>query len=247
MKLINGIWQNKDYPIYINGKRKRAIVVPSGPDAYTMSLLHLNGVDASTTITDETGKTWTARGHGQLDTAQYKWTSSLLCDNGNDDYVDTPDHADFSLGNGEWCIEFWVRLATINHDYYFLGHSNSAINDYSFYFYIDSANTLAGHIHNGTADKSISSSGEVTFLVNTWYHVALLRQVNTMKMYIGGTALSGTQDLTGNTIRDSGGSLAVGRVGDFASMNLDGWIDEFRLSVGTCRYTANFTPPAAEF
>ena len=47
------------------------------------SLLHFDGVDASTTFTDVKGKTWTASGSAQLDTAQAKWgPSSLLLGSG---------------------------------------------------------------------------------------------------------------------------------------------------------------------
>lgn len=42
-------------------------------DGYTVVLLHMNGTDASTTFTDESGKTWTAGGNAQIDTAQSKF------------------------------------------------------------------------------------------------------------------------------------------------------------------------------
>ena len=40
-------------------------------DGYTVSLLHMNGADASTTFSDESGKTWSST--AQLSTSQYKF------------------------------------------------------------------------------------------------------------------------------------------------------------------------------
>ena len=81
-------------------------------DSYTKALLHFDGADTSTTITDESGKTWTPAGTAQIDTAQYKWTSSLLLD-GNSDYISTPDHDDFNVGSGDFTIDFWVRFNSV--------------------------------------------------------------------------------------------------------------------------------------
>ena len=81
--------------------------------AFTKSLLHFDGADASTTFTDESGKTFTARGNAQLDTAQQKFgTASGLFD-GTGDYIDTPDHADWFLGTGDFTIDFWVRFSDV--------------------------------------------------------------------------------------------------------------------------------------
>src|SRR5262245_47256258 len=48
-----------------------------GNDTYTKVLLHFNGTDASTTITDDnsggSAHTWTAAGNAQIDTADYKF------------------------------------------------------------------------------------------------------------------------------------------------------------------------------
>jgi hypothetical protein len=41
--------------------------------------------------------------------------------------------------------------------------------------------------------------------------------------------------------------LAVGRGGALNTLQWNGFIDEFRLSVGTARWTAGFTPPTANY
>jgi hypothetical protein len=82
----------------------------------SVTLLHLDGTDESTTITDTaTGgsapHTYTCSGGAQLDTAQKKFgTASLLLDS-PDDYVSCTDNlADFCDLGTTWTIEAWVYL-----------------------------------------------------------------------------------------------------------------------------------------
>jgi len=84
---------------------------------------------------------------------------------------------------------------------------------------------------------------EATVSLNTWNHVAYTRNGSTLTRYINGTA-NGTATWSANLTGSSfliGGSTA-GNVG-----YLTGNIDDFRITVGVARYTANFTPPTAAF
>lgn len=78
------------------------------------SLLHFQGADASTTFTDETGRTWTARGSTALSTAQAKFgTSSLFVGlhavgNTGNAGITAANAEDFQLDNGDFTIEFQI-------------------------------------------------------------------------------------------------------------------------------------------
>ena len=78
--------------------------------------------------------------------------------------------------------------------------------------------------------------------LNTWYHMALVSDNGTAKMYLDGVVQSDTE--TAQNITDSG-TFHIGSQGP--DRPLDGYIDEFRISVGICRYTSNFTPSTTEF
>ena len=81
--------------------------------------------------------------------------------------------------------------------------------------------------------------------VDTWVHVALTRQGNTLRAFWGGTQVGADGTFSGSIYINSA-DLFIGALRD-GNGSYDGWIDEFRLTVGVARYTANFTPPTAPF
>lgn len=72
------------------------------------ALLNFEGADASTTILDDYGNTWTAAGNAQIDTAQFKFGNSSLLFDGTGDYIGTPDI--LRLGVDSWELSAWFRI-----------------------------------------------------------------------------------------------------------------------------------------
>ncbi len=218
-----------------------------GFDSDAKVLLHFNGDDASTTFTDETGKTWTPVSNAQLDTAQQKFgTASLLLD-GTDDYIYSADSDDFYLGTGNFTIDMWIRVTAVSGLQCVFSQSTDA-NNYVM-FYVDGANMTFYAMVSGSA---IAYYGFSTgFSINTWYHVALVRNGTDLKLYKNGTAVTRTINVAISTssipnftrdpcigVLDRGGTL---------SRYFGGWIDEYRFSKGIARWTANFTAPTEEY
>lgn len=229
-----------------------------GNDASTVSMLHLDGADASTTFTDEASAgthTWAACGTAQIDTAQQKFgTGSALFD-GNSDYIQTPYSADFNFGGNPFTWDFWVRfnslptLGTIVMA--FLGYSDDA-----------NANRLQMYIYNGSGtyylymvcktNTATAAQYNVAWTpsLNTWYHLAMVRNGTNLYMFINGTS----QTLTVNTACGTNNfdpsvqlPFTIGRQDLGATYYLDGWIDEVRISKGIARWTASFTPPTEPY
>lgn len=219
-------------------------------DSYTKALLHMDGSDASTTFTDESGKTWTANGNAQIDTAQSKFGGASGLFDGTGDWIDTPDSADFTLGSGDFTIDMWLKRGADGVTQYFCGQNNSSATEASTSFQIalHATNKLYSYWFWG------SSAGNYETIIGTttvnvalgWFHVAFVRSGNTLTQYINGVA-DGTANLTGKTINNSSNKFALGRIGEYTSNTYNGWIDEFRFSKGIARWTANFTPPTSAY
>jgi hypothetical protein len=206
-----------------------------GNDAFTKLLLHCDGADASTTITDSSSsaRTITAVGNAQIDTAQSKFGGASLLHDGTGDYVTAPDSADWDL-DADLTVDLWHRFNSVVQTI-LVGNYLNAGTGWTFQYRTD---TTALRFMNGDStifERSWSPS------TNTWYHIAVIRTGSTMRFFIDGTQLgtdaTSATSFSGSTVALSvGGSTVLG-----AASN--GWFDEVRVSKGVARWTANFTPP----
>ena len=206
-----------------------------------VSLLHFDGTDASTTFTDETGKTWTANGNAQIDTAQLKFgTASGLFD-GTGDYITTPDSADFAFGTGNFTLEFWMRPNTTAAASYMVHHSAAA--GYGFEVFRNGTAVSFYASTNGSSWDIASNKTIGTVATNTWYHVAVTRSGDTWYTFLDG--VQGATWSSSSALYDSNQTFQVGAWN--GALSYDGWIEEFRMAKGIAVYTADFTPPASPF
>jgi hypothetical protein len=226
-----------------------------GNDSYTKVLLHMDGSDTSTTFTDDnaggSAHTWTAAGNAQLDTADKKFgTASGLFD-GTGDYITTPDHSDFTLGSGDWTIDFWFKADDAGGTAKALGGQRSAAGTattISWEIYKTAANVIQLDVVQSSTLTSVTGTTTFTSALNTgWHHVAAVRTGDILKLFIDGVQEGSSTAFTGS-VNDSSEVLGVGVIGAFTALSQwDGWIDEFRLSVGIARWTAAFTPPTGSY
>lgn len=214
-------------------------------DSNTVSLLHFDGTDASTVLIDESGKTWTRAGDAQIDTAQYKFGGSSGLFDGTGDYWDTPDSADFDVGSGDFTIDCWIKRAAVGAEHRIAGQMDATPTNTTIatFIYVLNTNVLAGGIYTSSTAKSCASVGTID---TNWHHVAMVRNGNTIKLYIDGTN-DGSVDVTGVTVNNSAAKFAVGRHGEYNTNLFNGWIDEFRFTKGLARWTTNFIPPTAPY
>lgn len=218
-------------------------------DSFTKTLLHFNGTDASITFTDESGKTWTANGNAQIDTAQSVFGGASGLFDGTGDYLSSADHADWRLDDGsnsnKWTIDFRVR---------FNGDPGTAIHGF-IEQRADSANLWALVLNSNVVYFQVRSSGSNIILPSfawnpagdTWYHIALVKDgTNGYMFFVDGTQVGTTQTDT-DVIPDFAGTALIGIYSTSTNNYLNGWLDELRVSKGVARWTANFTPPSSEY
>lgn len=227
-----------------------------GNDSYTKVLLHMDGSDASTTFTDSnaggSAHTWTAAGNAQIDTADSKFGGASGLFDGTGDDVSTPDHADFALGSGDFTVDFWFKVnAASGSELRACGQSDTSLTaaDSSFRIYRTTGNVMRADVSNGSALTSVTGTTQFTNAVNTgWHHLALVRTGNVLKLFIDGTQ-EGSNVAFSGTVPNSTATLSVGSrgggTGAFSPWN--GWLDEFRISVGIARWTSAFTPPSVAY
>jgi hypothetical protein len=213
--------------------------VPNDPNfAFNSLLLHGDGTNGSTVITDSSGspKTVAAVGNAQISTAQSKFGGSSI--------AFTPSSSLTIAANSAFIFETDFTIET-------------------WAFPTDTVTTLQGLIQiNNLANgvllrinctaigddvyvRNVSKIGITPQIVfNDWNHIALTRSGTTVRAFVNGIVDSETLTVS-STVNSANGNIVIG-LGSQGNQFL-GYIDDLRITKGVARYTANFTPPTAPF
>jgi hypothetical protein len=95
----------------------------------------------------------------------------------------------------------------------------------------------------GTGSSNIILGQNTALITNgAWYHVAVARASGVARFFVNGTLVTSAS----HTYNFTSTNLVIG--GYYSTSYLyNGYIDDFRITKGFARYTANFTPPTAAF
>jgi len=206
-------------------------------------LLHCEGADTSTTITDNapTVKTVVCGGNAQISTARSKWGSSSVLFDGAGDYLTATDHADFAFGTGDFTIEFWMYL-TGGGDYLYDSRPNGTNSGAYPTIYVNNGPLKLAFMN--TATERIT--GTTTLTTSVWHHVAVSRTGTSTRMFLNGVQEGATYTDSTNYINGTARPIIFGN-GFNTTSSMPGNIDDVRVTKGFCRYTATFTPPVTTF
>jgi len=242
-------------------------------DANTLLLCHFDGSNGSKSIVDDarpantktcvavgnvaisdaqskftssprTAKTITASGNAQVSTAQSKFGGASALFDGNGDLISTVTSSDFSFGTGDFTIELWVYAtaspATGWTPIITLGSSGGGK---EIRIGQNMAGSGYGFLMPNATNTSDLSYAVGTLSLNSWQHLALVRDGSNLKLYNNGTQVQSQG--CGFNFTDTGGiKIAYGVYSGDGYYT--GYVDEVRVS-NKARYTTNFTAPTAAF
>lgn len=151
----------------------------AGGTEHIIHLLHFDGDNDSTTVTDDVTTTWTVNGDAKLKTAYLKIGLSSIYFDGVGDYIAATIAA---LGSGDMSIECWVYPTALNKPIWMNGTGGNET--------LSLATDASGHVilrayftGSGTADKIITVK---TIAVNEWSHIRLVRSSGVFYIYVKG-------------------------------------------------------------
>lgn len=218
--------------------------------AQVVSLLHFDGANASNVFVDQRGKVWTAKGNAKISTAQSKWGGSSGLFDGAGDYLTTPAHADFNFGAGDFTIEGWLYQIANNTGTQFggswyqlvIGQAQLGTAGNASFSVSLKAGVVEASLYQGGLNKTVPVTGALT--LSQWHHLAFVRYGGTLFVFINGEQRGSLAFAGATTASTRVISIAADDIGQ-GSFN--GHLEEFRITKGVARYTANFVPPAAPF
>ena len=227
---------------------------PTAPLSSSGSVLHIKGTDASI-IDKSQGSNLKLVGNTTGSTTQTKFsnTKSMYFD-GTGDYAQLPVGS-LHLGSLDFTIETWIYQDTN------AGSGSSSHTIYSDWINTNNDKSILLRITDSSGQKVqllYSTDGTTNIIYtstssissSTWTHVAVCKDSTSLRLYIDGVEEIWANNPSFNLNPNAGtiGPLIGGNYDEALTSYgqfFDGYIQDFRITKGLARYTANFTPPTA--
>lgn len=214
-------------------------------------LLHADGTNGSTTFTDSSSNNFTVTSvsSAAISTSIYQFGSGSISLNGTSQYLTVPDSSAFDFGSGDWTVECWVRVTSLSTNRAVIFKRVDNLNDERWVgMGIAPNGTVGGLVASSSTAWGVNASTTSTVSLNTWTHLALVRNGSDVSLYVNGTKNTLTTTASFSVYKDTAPVLIglSGTTGIYPYY-FAGNIDEVRITKGVARYTASFTPPSQAF
>ena len=169
------------------------------------------------------------------------WSANFGAGEGNLYWADS---SAFTLGSGDFAIEFWWWPTSVAAEQDMFGQWSSGDSNESWLFYSGSTVTGFNYVTDGATDKYVSSSTRPT--IGRWNHICACRNSNTISYYINGTRTATVSESA--AISDSSRIWCAGGRGGSSYGRIQGLISDFRIVKGSNPYnatSASLTVPTA--
>lgn len=202
--------------------------------ASVFSLVHFNAADGTTTLACQKGVSYNRSGDPVIQ------SGSALYGSGGGKFFGTPGYNYWKVAVGgyfssTYTMEAMVRFTDATQEWIPFSLDQGS---YSVIPYLSGGvikmQTFGGVITGGTS----VSPGQ-------WVHIAVVKNAGTLYLFVKGI-LQGSVSDSGNASKFG---MTLGGAPNYYGQirNFKGDMDEFRMTDGVARYTANFTPPSAPF
>jgi hypothetical protein len=213
-------------------------VTPTAGDSLFSSvalLLHADAAGSSFVDSSPYSRTITASGDATQSATQSKWGGKSAAFDGNGDYLS----ATIPTLSGDFAIEMWfyataLGLASPGSRCSIIGTRTGSSGDAGFCLALaDNATSPSGGVFFHT-DSTAIVNASTTWSLNQWNHLAVSRSGSTVRIYLNGSVV-GSGTFSGTFTETA---LRIGgepRTATGANSNFTGYIDDFRLTVGSAR------------
>jgi hypothetical protein len=202
-----------NFTITVNGNPNVSIVNPFGDTVSTIS-----------------NYTWSAN----------SYSASGYFD-GTGDYIQYPNSTEFQFGTGNFTIEFWWYPTTLAATQPLVYHTNDNFVSGTGEFVIVYNTSLGLRFYINAGATTVDQGSTTGWTINQWYHVAAVRNSNTLTLYRNGIVIA-SGSVSGVTI---GANVTTQVMGEsYDPLYSTGYMSNFRV-VKRPLYTGPFVPPAA--
>ena len=157
----------------------------------------------------------------------------------NGGYLSMATTTGLSIGTANFTLEYWINLSTFSTSPNMIDFRPVSTNGAYITMYVDPTGHL---IYLANATLLITSS--TTMSVNTWYHIAMVKNSGTTIMYINGIQVGSYADSISYLVGANRPTIGAATYTP-GTYTISGYMSNVRLVVGTAVYTTTFTPPIA--
>lgn len=212
------------------------IDVPTSPPADIPGTYVLSNFVAGQ-ITDVTSKVDILTvNDAKITDVQSKWGTSSIYFDGND-YIDLPNSPLVRFGFGDFTIEFWIYLNTLDYSVirYIMGKGDGATSAGSMFSLAVTGENFSFYLSSG---EDVHLSRPVWY-TDDWMYVAIVRQGTNFRSYFNGFNYTSFNASSASSLR-SGGTNPL-RIGSYATGGFNGYMNDLRFSY-FARYTGILCP-----
>lgn len=211
-----------------------------GNDSSTKLLLHLenNITDSSPSARGVTSSSMVF----STDIKKFGGYSGLF--DGVSSYLSVPASADWNFGTSDLTIDLWAYFNDVSGTQDLLSQAVNGGDNQFWRLFQSNGTSLTFRVANTSGTTTIEVSGSVDLGINRWYHIALVRNSTSFKIYLNGVVAATTTSSVA-FVAQASTDINIGRFGPGGSPTfyMNGYIDEIRISTGIARWTSDFTPP----
>lgn len=215
------------------------------PDQYTKLLLHMTGTPGSQSIVDSSLSAHSpiVSGSTVISSTTAKFGSTSCYFNGAGDWIILPASNDWAFGTENFTIDTWINITNFDDARQIWGQAYAGTN---WCLFMISGNRL--YFTYATSGGGTTILGP-TLTSGVWHHVAVVRNNNTVTIYLNGSSSGGTPGSCNQNFNNSSIRPTIGRYYDNSNPTfwMYGYMQEYRVSKGIARWTTDFTPPSAPY
>ena len=240
------------FPSYINTVTTSTTVVGDSTITYVVLQLHGDGANNSNnnTFVDSSTNNFTITRagtptQGSINPFGSNWSNYF---NGSTDWLTAPASANLNVFGGNFTIELWIYVLSLNGSgyTYVIMQDDGNSSSMNFLFRIDTSSYPYFSYYTSSSRASINTiTSSVAISLNTWNHIAVTYNGTNVILWLNGVnvATSTTAPWAGASVQTAIGNWSSGAgVNTTTYSKLNAYISNLRFVKGTALYTSTFTP-----
>lgn len=180
--------------------------------------------------------------YDSADNVLAKFGNAVCRLDGDGDYLSVPIDTDLQLDIGDFTIDYWIYpISRIKNYPIIFSNTNSNWSTGALAVWAGRGNDTFYMALN--TNEAAINAGAIVY--GAWEHHAIVRKDGVIKFYRNGVSKGSVSSSA--AINGLGGYFQIGKCGSDANTYLNALVDEFRVSKGIARWSADFTPPTAAY